>query len=79
MGFGALVASSFVLVRRYARVGERGWAAASTFVGVVVLVLSMWPNMGGDPEGRFGPLWPAMVIGFGWASSVAGRLLKRSP
>lgn len=51
VGFGALVAALFVLARRHLRLGERGLAAASVIVGVVVLALSMWPNMGGDPEG----------------------------
>jgi hypothetical protein len=76
LGFGALVAALFVLARRHLRLGERGLARTSVIVGIVVLSLSMWPNMGGDPEGRFAPLWAAMVVGFGWASWVAGRLLK---
>jgi hypothetical protein len=75
-GFGALVVALFVIARRHLRLGERGWGAASVIVGTVVLVLSMWPNMSGDPEGRFAPLWVAMVVGFGWASWVAGSLLK---
>ncbi|MPZ90019.1 MAG: DUF998 domain-containing protein [Actinobacteria bacterium] len=76
LGFLALVAASFVFARHYSRVGERGWAVGSALVGVVVLALSAWPNLGGDPEGRFGPLWVAMVLGFAWASIMAVRLLR---
>jgi hypothetical protein len=76
VGFGALVTSFFVLARRYLRLGERGWAGASTIIGVLVLAFSMWPNIGGDPEGRFAPLWVATVLAFGWASTIAVRLMK---
>jgi hypothetical protein len=74
VGFAALVASAFVMARRHLRLGERGWAALSLSVGVVVLALSLWPNIGGDPEGRFAPLWVAMILGFAWASTTAIRL-----
>ena len=77
IGFSALIASAFALARWYSRAGQRGWSAFCVVTGAVVLLLSMWPNLGGDPEGRFGPLWAAMVLGFGWASAIAGQL--RSP
>lgn len=77
VGFGALVAALFVLARRQMKLGERRWAGAIVVVGVVVLVLSMWPNMGGDPEGRFAPLWVAMVLGFG-SISLEGHRLRKS-
>jgi hypothetical protein len=76
LGFLALVAASFVFARHYSRSGERGWAVGCALIGVVVLGLSAWPNLGGDPEGRFGPLWVAMVLGFAWASIMATRLLR---
>ena len=77
LGFVALVASFFVFARRYRRVRERGWAAACVAIGVVVLVLSMWPNMADGPEGRFAPLWAAMVLAFGWVSIIAIRLQRK--
>ncbi len=76
LGFLALVAASFVFARRDSRSRERGWALAGALVGVIVLALSAWPNLGGDPEGRFGPLWVALVLGFSWASVIALRLLR---
>jgi hypothetical protein len=42
-------------------------------VGAVVLVLSALPNLSGDPEGKFLPLWIAMVLAFFWASALAYR------
>lgn len=76
VGFLSLIAASFVFARRYSRLGERGWSVVCVVIGVVVLALSAWPNLGGDPEGRFGPLWVALVLGFGWASTMAVRLMK---
>ena len=77
VGFLSLSAACFVLARRFARLRQPGWAAYCATTGVVVLALSAWPNFGGDPEGRFGPLWIAMALGFGWASVVAARLLTQ--
>jgi hypothetical protein len=76
LGFLSLVAASFVFARRDSRSGERGWAIAGVVMGVLVLALSTWPNLGGDPEGRFGPLWVALVLGFAWASIMAFRLMR---
>jgi hypothetical protein len=73
IGFSALIASFFVFARRFAGLGQRGWAVASTVVGAVVLALSAWPNVNMD----FLPLWTAMVLGFGWVSLLAARLLRR--
>ncbi len=77
VGFTALVVACFVLARRFAGAGQRSWAAYSVVTGVVVEALSWWPNLGGDPEGRFLPLWVAMVAGFGWASVVSARLMAQ--
>jgi hypothetical protein len=74
VGITALVASTFVFARRFSRLGEPGWAVASTGVGVVVLALAAVPNVGGDPEGRFAFLWLATILGLGWVSAVAARL-----
>lgn len=42
-------------------------------------MLSAWPNLGGDPAGRFAPLWVALVLGFGWASAIAAWLMTELP
>ncbi len=79
VGFLSLVAASFVFARRFAAFGQLGWAVGCVITGVLVLALSAWPNLGGDPEGRFGPLWVAMVLGFGWASVMSAQLMMALP
>lgn len=71
VGFLSLIAACFVFARRFASQKQRGWAAYCAVTGVVVLALSVWPNF----TGNFVPLWVAMVLGFGWASVMAGRLM----
>jgi hypothetical protein len=78
VAFLALVVACFVFARRFARQGRRGWSAYSLITGLVVLPLSAWPNLGGDPEGRFLPLWAALVVGLAWASAMPARLLART-
>lgn len=77
LGFTALVVATFVFARRFAALRQRGWMAASIATGVIVEALSLYPNLGGNPDGRFGPLWVAMVLGFGWASALAAQLRSR--
>jgi uncharacterized protein DUF998 len=78
VGFTALVVATFVFARRFAALGRRGWMAVSIVTGVVVELLSLYPNIGGNPEGRFGPLWVAMVLGFGWASAVTALEMRNA-
>jgi len=74
VGFLALIVACLVFARRFAFFGQRGWAVYSVATGPVVLALSVWPNF----SGNFIPLWIAMVLGFGWASAVAARLMADS-
>jgi hypothetical protein len=55
VGFLSLIAGSFVFARRFAGLGQRGWAVVCAATGVVVLVLSAWPNLGGTQRGGSGP------------------------
>ncbi len=71
VGFLSLIAACFVFARRFAVRGQRGWAVYCRATGVVVLVLSVLPNF----SGNFVPLWIALVLGFGWASVIAARLM----
>jgi hypothetical protein len=73
VGFLALTLACFVFARRSISLGQRGWAAYSIFTGVVIQVLGAIPNM----NYNFAPLWMAMVLGFGWASAQAARLITR--
>jgi len=55
------------------------WIALA--VGPMAIALSILPNVGGDPQGRFLSLWLSVVVAFGWVSFVLGdaaRTLDRS-
>jgi hypothetical protein len=73
VGFLALSLACFVFARRSFRLGERGWAWWSIFTGISIQVLGAMSNM----SLNFIPLWAAMVLGFGWASAQAARLMSR--
>jgi hypothetical protein len=74
VGFLALSLACFVFARRSLRLGERGWAGWSIFTGISIQVLGAMSNM----SLNFIPLWVAMVLGFGWASAQAARLVPRT-
>ncbi len=71
VGFNSLIAASFVLASRFAVQRQRGWALYSLITGVVVLVLSISPNL----SQNFLPFTIAAVLGFGWASATLARLM----
>jgi hypothetical protein len=75
VAFLSLIAVFVVFARRFASLGRRRWAAARIAAGVIVLALNAWPNLGGDPEGKFAPLWVGVALGFGWTSAIAARLV----
>ncbi|HEX6325466.1 MAG TPA: DUF998 domain-containing protein [Jiangellaceae bacterium] len=74
IGFLALSLACFVFARRSLRLGERRWAGWSIFTGISIQVLGAMSNM----SLNFIPLWVAMVLGFGWASAQAARLMSRT-
>jgi hypothetical protein len=74
-GFLALSLACFVFARRSFGLGEPGWATLTVVIGVGIQMLGAIPNA----TMNFIPLWAAMVLGFGWASAQAARLLARPP
>jgi hypothetical protein len=73
VGFLALSLACFVFARRSLRLGQRRWAVWSIVTGVSIQVLGAMSNM----SLNFIPLWAAMVLGFGWASAQAARLMPQ--
>ena len=71
LAFLSLIAACFVFVRRFAALGQRGWAAYSAATGVACLALSAWPGQAGMSM----RLAVAAVIGWAWVSALAARLL----
>jgi len=74
VGFLALSLACFVFARRSFRLRERGWAVFSIFTGVATQVL----GAASSTTFNFIPMWAAMVLGFGWASAQAARLMRRT-
>jgi hypothetical protein len=73
VGFLALSLACFVFARRSYGLREPGWATLGVIIGIVIQAL------GGVSSAtlNFIPLWAAMVLGFGWASLQAARLMAR--
>ena len=63
----------FVFVRRFAGLGQRGWAAYSAATGVACLALGAWPGQ----DGLSVRLAVATVIAWAWVLVLAIRLLTR--
>jgi hypothetical protein len=71
LAFLALIAACFVLARRFAGLGQRGWATYCVATGVALLALMAWP----DQDTVIVQLALAIVLGWTWLSVLAARLL----
>jgi len=74
VGFLSLIVACFVFARRFAP-KQRGWAAYCAITGLAILTLSVWSNL----SLNFVPLWVALVLGFGWVSVIAAKLMTELP
>ena len=75
VGFLGLIAACFVFARRFASLGERGWAAYSVATGVIFFVAFF-----GIASGSKGPASAAFavagVIAWAWISVMSARFTK---
>jgi hypothetical protein len=71
LAFLSLLAACFVFARRFAGLGQRGWATYCVATGVALLGLLAWP----DQDTVLVQLAVAIVLGWAWLSVVAARLL----
>jgi hypothetical protein len=71
LAFLSLIGACFVLARRFAALGQRGWATYCLATGVALLGLMAWP----DPDTVIVQLALAIVLGWAWLSVMAARLL----
>jgi hypothetical protein len=71
LAFLSLIVACFILVRRFAALGQRGWAAYSAATGVACLALGAWPGQ----DGLSVRLAVAQVIAWAWVLVLATRLL----
>lgn len=75
LAFLSLIAACFVLARRFAGLGQRGWATYCVATGVALLGLMAWP----DRDTVLVQLAVAIVLGWAWLSVLAARLLRGLP
>jgi hypothetical protein len=79
VGFACLVASAWVLARRFAAEGRRGWARGSAATGVVVLAGFTGVASGSTSSWAVLGLWTGVVIGWAWIAAVSVHLYRRTP
>jgi hypothetical protein len=75
LAFLSLILACFVLARRFAGLGQRGWATYCVATGVALLGLMAWP----DRDTVLVQLAVAIVLGWVWLSVLAARLLRGLP
>jgi len=81
IGFLALIAACFIFARRFAALGQRGWAIYSVVTGVIFFAAFLGIATGSQPSN---PLlsfvtiafYIAVVIAWAWISVIAARFLS---
>jgi hypothetical protein len=68
LGFVSILAAGWSLSRRYAAHHRALMRWSANVIGPIALFLSVWPNLGGNPQGRFLPLWLGVAVAFAWMS-----------
>jgi Protein of unknown function (DUF998) len=71
LAFLSLIAACFVLARRFAALGQRGWATYCVATGMALLGLMAWP----DQDTVIVQLAVAIVLGWTWLSVLAARMM----
>lgn len=77
VGLLALVGAALVAARRWAEVGRSAMSRATWVAAGSSLVLSSWPDLGGDPGGRFVPMWVGVTIGYAWTSLLFVDVIRQ--
>ncbi len=78
-GFLALIAGCFVFARRFAAVGQRGWAAYSVATGVIFFAAFVGIVSGSGQSWSVIGLWIGVVAAWVWLSVIAARLMTELP
>jgi Protein of unknown function (DUF998) len=71
LAFGSLTVACLVFARRFAGLGQRGWALLSVLAAVAVIVVMAWP----DQDTISVRMAVGSAIIFGWLSAVSARLI----
>lgn len=76
VAFLSLIVACFVFARRFAALGQPGWAAYSTATGVVFFAAVFGIASGSGQAGINVAFAVAAVLGWAWVSAVMARLRK---
>jgi hypothetical protein len=76
VGFLALIAACFVLARRFAALGQRGWAAYSLATGIIFFAAFIGIASGPGQAWIVVGFWIAVALAWAWISAIAVRLMS---
>jgi hypothetical protein len=79
IGFLCLVASTWVLARRFHAEGRSGWSRGSVAAGIVVLAGFLGVASGTTSPWAVLGLWVGVVTGWVWIAAVSIHLYSRTP
>ena len=74
VGFLALIAACFVFARRFAGLGQRGWAAYSAASGALFLAAFIGIASGSGSSWAVLAFWIGVLVAWAWISVTAARL-----
>jgi hypothetical membrane protein len=75
VGFLALIAACFVFARRFAGLGQGGWAAYSVATGIIFFAAFVGIASGpGNPVIVVG-FWIGVIVAWAWVSAISARLM----
>jgi hypothetical protein len=76
VGFLTLIAACFVLARRFASRGQRGWAAYSVATGVIFFAAFAGVATGSGQSWSVIGFWTGVVLAWVWVWALASKLLR---
>jgi len=74
-GFFAVIGACVVFARRFAKLGQRGWATFSVVTGVFFLVAFLGTASGSGGVTFTLALWGALALAWVWLSAVSAKLI----
>lgn len=78
-GFLALIAACFLFARRFAALGQRGWAVYSVATGVIFFAAFVGIATGSGQSWSVIGFWIGVVCAWTWISVMSARLMAGRP
>ncbi len=79
IGFLALIAACLVFARRFAAVGQQGWAAYSVVTGVLFFAAFVGIASGSGNSWTILGFWMGVILAWAWVAAMAVRLIAGRP